>query len=595
MARDWYGTGGGGRHGERRCDSRDHHRQHARDDDRKRNGGRGYGGGSRRYDSRDRCDGYGREACRGQHQHRDSRVNRGTYDVRSTRDPRDDVRGGGHCSSRGAGKGGYDGRGRDGGDSYRGYRDHHQDRRSRSHRGWSPRGTRADGCGMRDQMNGRDDGRWAVPSRDNDCQRQAHAQGAMSSGKRVVPSGYDGKSRGGAPQPSPDDQGSCTSSLGSSGDDDKSESGSNSDQDEIVHFDWHKGQTLDSRYALTRLLGDGTFGRVVLARDQHSNGREVAIKIIRDVKRYMENAKIEADILKDIRKMDPNGTSGCAILYDTFTYEQRFFCLVFEPLGESLYDFLKANDFRGFWVKDIQSFARQCMQALMFLHDRLHMTHTDLKPENILLCSMAEPRPATFHREQAWLRARGGSTKSRPSQYMRPYNAQIKLIDFGNATYEDEHHSSIINTRQYRGPEVLLALGWDERSDLWSIGCILMELYAGEQLFATHEELEHLALMARVIGPLPPSMLANASQSVKEKYLTLDPRSNMWRLPWPERASSSASHQHVESQLPLVQQVPPEHALLADFTRAILALDPKERPSAAASLKHDFFQRNFQD
>eukprot|EP00971_Amphidinium_carterae_P157392 3119925-Amphidinium_carterae.2 len=46
------------------------------------------------------------------------------------------------------------------------------------------------------------------------------------------------------------------------------------------------------------------------------------------------------------------------------------------------------------------------------------------------------------------------------------------IIDFGNATYEDEHHSSVINTRQYRGPEVVLELGWDVRSDIWSLGCL---------------------------------------------------------------------------------------------------------------------------
>lgn len=38
----------------------------------------------------------------------------------------------------------------------------------------------------------------------------------------------------------------------------------------------------------------------------------------------------------------------------------------------------------------------------------------------------------------------------------KPKNDQIKLIDFGGATYANEHHTSIINTRQYRAPEVIL-------------------------------------------------------------------------------------------------------------------------------------------
>lgn len=388
--------------------------------------------------------------------------------------------------------------------------------------------------------------------------------------------------------------GSCSESASGSG----SASGSDSHQDEIIHFAWQQGMVLNSRYHLVKLLGDGTFGRVVLAQDRGSHGQQVAIKIIRDNKRYMENAKIEADILKDIRQADPHGTSGCALMYETFMHEQRFYCLVFEPLGASLYDFLKGNSFRGFWMQDVQSFAQQSMQALMFLHGHLRMTHTDLKPENILLQSMEPPSKAHFPREAEWLRRNGYSSSSKGQavgDYLRPASSRIKLIDFGNATYEDEHHSAIINTRQYRGPEVLLSLGWDERSDLWSIGCILMELYAGEQLFATHEELEHLALMARVIGPLPTEMLDRASQSVRETYLAQDSRTGHWRLPWPERASSASSERRVYSQRPLPEQVPPEHAVFAEFCGELLALESRRRPAAVEALRHKFFSAHFRD
>uniref|UniRef100_A0A7S4SLT8 Protein kinase domain-containing protein n=1 Tax=Alexandrium monilatum TaxID=311494 RepID=A0A7S4SLT8_9DINO len=374
-------------------------------------------------------------------------------------------------------------------------------------------------------------------------------------------------------------------------------SGSNSDDDEIIHFSWRKGMVMNSKYHLAKLLGDGTFGRVVLAHDQCSD-RQVAIKIIRDVKRYMDNAKIEADILKDIRQADPDGTSGCAIMYETFTHEQRFYCLVFEPLGASLYDFLKGNCFRGFWMQDIQSFAQQCMQALMFLHGHLRMTHTDLKPENILLQSMEPPYVDHFPREAEWLRRNGPSSPSKgqaAGDYLRPASSRIKLIDFGNATYEDEHHSSIINTRQYRGPEVLLGLGWDERSDLWSIGCILMELYAGEQLFATHEELEHLALMVQVIGAIPAGMLEGTSQAVRDSYLIQDPHTGHWRLPWPERASSPSSERHVYIQRPLLEQVLPEHVVFAEFCRELLALDPRRRPAAVDALRHEFLSAHFRE
>ena len=65
----------------------------------------------------------------------------------------------------------------------------------------------------------------------------------------------------------------------------------------------------DGRYLVSDFLGDGTFGRVLLAKDLKRDRKPVAIKVIRDVKRYLENARIEAEILDEIRKGDPNRTS----------------------------------------------------------------------------------------------------------------------------------------------------------------------------------------------------------------------------------------------------------------------------------------------
>lgn len=106
--------------------------------------------------------------------------------------------------------------------------------------------------------------------------------------------------------------------------------------------------------------------------------------------------------------------------------------------------------------------------------------HTDLKPENILLSS-AELEEIHHHKS---------------SKYSLPVREGIKLIDFGGATPSSERHSSIINTRQYRAPEVILqCCDWNELSDVWSIGCIIPELYSGELLFPTHDDLEHLLMI----------------------------------------------------------------------------------------------------
>lgn len=455
--------------------------------------------------------------------------------------------------------------------------------RSRSGRGgrrWSPRRDERNGGGggyLRDRRAG---GR----RRRSDSWRPRAASGRA--GKR----GCGGRRGRASPSYS---SGASESCSGSSEEKDlKDASAGDSNKDEIIHFNWRQGMLLNSRYEIDSKLGDGTFGRVLLAHDR-PNDRQVAIKVIRDVKRYMENAKIEASILKDVRRADPQGVSRCAVMYDTFVHCGKFFCLVFEPLGISLYDFLKRNGFRGFWMQDVQSFARQSLKALKFLHDSLQLTHTDLKPENVLL-QCTETRESWFPREAQ--RKDSGSSKRELGQYLRPASSQIKIIDFGNATFAHEHHSSVINTRQYRGPEVLLELGWDERSDNWSMGCILMELYTGELLFGTHENLEHLALMEKIVAPLPQKSLLGASDSVKGKYLASKGSSNSYRLRWPEGASSRESERHVRGQHQLRDKAHTRaHKPFVDFVANLLICDKHLRPSAGEALKSDFFQEQFQD
>jgi serine/threonine protein kinase len=55
-----------------------------------------------------------------------------------------------------------------------------------------------------------------------------------------------------------------------------------------------------------------------------------------------------------------------------------------------------------------------------------------------------------------------------------PPRAAVRLIDFGSATFNEDHHSAVVCTRHYRAPEIILGLGWSHPADLWSLGCILV-------------------------------------------------------------------------------------------------------------------------
>lgn len=132
------------------------------------------------------------------------------------------------------------------------------------------------------------------------------------------------------------------------------------------------------------------------------------------------------------------------------------------------------------------------------MHD-LNLIHTDLKPENILLVNNSY-QTFTYNRNIP----SSSTAVTRNSKYRKVLlDPEIRLIDFGSATFDDEYHSSVVSTRHYRAPEIILNLGWSFPCDIWSIGCILVEFFTGDALFQTHDNLEHLAMMESVCdGPL---------------------------------------------------------------------------------------------
>lgn len=139
----------------------------------------------------------------------------------------------------------------------------------------------------------------------------------------------------------------------------------------------------------------------------------------------------------------------------------------------------------------------------LVLHD-LNLIHTDLKPENILLVGNSY-QTFTYNRQ---IPSSSTQTQRAARQRRVLLDTEIRLIDFGSATFDDEYHSSVVSTRHYRAPEIILNLGWSYPCDIWSIGCILVEFFTGDALFQTHDNLEHLAMMESVCnGRIEPKIV----------------------------------------------------------------------------------------
>ena len=103
------------------------------------------------------------------------------------------------------------------------------------------------------------------------------------------------------------------------------------EDDEEGHLIYKPNDILQDRYKIMSTLGEGTFGKVVKVVDLYKN-RVLALKIIKNVKKYREAAKLEINVLAKLAKYDPTGKYLCVGMVDWFDYHgllYQLFCLDF--------------------------------------------------------------------------------------------------------------------------------------------------------------------------------------------------------------------------------------------------------------------------
>jgi dual-specificity kinase len=196
-------------------------------------------------------------------------------------------------------------------------------------------------------------------------------------------------------------------------------------------------------------------------------------------------------------------------------------------------------------------------------------------------------------------------------------DSEIRLIDFGSATFDDEYHSSVVSTRHYRAPEIILQLGWSFPCDIWSIGCILVEFFTGDALFQTHDNLEHLAMMDPVCGGrIDPRIVKQVTANTRGSNANAAAKFFVkTRLDYPNSETSKASKKYVKGmkalhvsfpfravsiqQLTCSQEFIPSNTKFnkefLDLLRKIFVYDPKARITAKQALKHPWFKETLVD
>lgn len=233
------------------------------------------------------------------------------------------------------------------------------------------------------------------------------------------------------------------------------------------------GQTLDTRWHVAGLLGQGGMCRVYEASDQ--DGSRVAVKLLLPEYAANRNAakrfRREANILM---KLDHPNVVKVKLVG---THQSRDY-MVLELLdGRTLKQTL-AEDER-FSFDRIASICSQIADGLSAAHSS-GIIHRDLKPENIMLIGSGD-------------------------------SETVKVLDFGIAhrddTYQDPtiqtSSDSILGTPQYMAPEQALGDPIDARADIYTLGLICYEMIAGQPAFKGGRR---EALICRQISENPPPL-----------------------------------------------------------------------------------------
>ncbi|XP_059923437.1 homeodomain-interacting protein kinase 2-like [Gadus macrocephalus] len=271
------------------------------------------------------------------------------------------------------------------------------------------------------------------------------------------------------------------------------------------------------------------------------------------------SAKQEIAILERLQVLDPD-ECGIVRWMGVFRHGPRI-CLEFELLDRSLRDLTQQTEHHILPLMQIKIILQQLARALQYL-GTIGIIHADLKPENIMLTEQ---------------------------------DTRVKLIDFGISYHVSKATIGLeIQTMFYRSPEVILGLPFTGMVDMWSLGCVVAELFIGFPIYPGNMEYDMLRYILETNGNLPVAMLDRGMKT----HLFFN-KGSIWRLKsarqYEERESLRAPRTRrflisslegmVELGAVLGGPVPPS---FTDLMKRMLRLDANQRITPRALLEHPF-------
>lgn len=300
---------------------------------------------------------------------------------------------------------------------------------------------------------------------------------------------------------------------------------------------------LDDRYRLERIIGAGSYGIVIRARDTKDGNRLVAMKRVN--KEIFDEVILAKRILREIKLLAHFNDDNIIGLRNILTPEDpenfEHFYIVMDIMETDLKQVLRSG--QELTEAHIQFFIYQALRALHIIHSA-GVIHRDITPANILVNT----------------------------------NCDLKICDFGLAKEENdqgEYMTDYVTMRWYRAPELVMEdKDYSVQIDVWGIGCILGELLGSRPLFQGKDRVNQLDKIVDVVGTPADEDISSVGSSAAQKYLKkkgFRPQPD-WRQRYP-KASPEA----------------------LDLLRRMLVFNPNRRITVLQAMRHPFLEQLHDD
>lgn len=247
----------------------------------------------------------------------------------------------------------------------------------------------------------------------------------------------------------------------------------------------------ENRFDVIKKIGSGSFSNVYKVLDKDSN-EETVLKIFK----YKKYSKVYEDEIRFLNKLKNHMNEHNFMTYTKhvcrkigdFSFSDEYF-INYKLYGENLYYVLSKYYTSGFPIQKLNKYKDDIILGLDYIHSA-GIIHRDLKPENIVFTNR------------------------------RDYMSDLVIIDFGlsydNDSNMKDEFTYYLQSRYYRAPETIFEINKSFSIDIWSLGCILFELFFGQVLFPGKNEDQMIKYFNTTIGK-PPKYYYN-SKVYKQKY-----------------------------------------------------------------------------